>query len=405
MLAWHVCCKIVAFPLLTTIRCGSQAVFWLVIVVFPWEGPSIEVIRKFGCAATSALIVSASHGMSAGGSAPAPLIAALYCQLDSALVATTGCVKSELLCCARHENELQRFLSALHDLPALFELHHDLVRDMGNTRASRLALRTLVACAETFLVRRDATLRLIGHTCSLSHTVKDCDPIRRVYSIWQHDVFADLNECWVIADALLAGFEELCRTLKQCATTSRTTYLASYNRLLCTLRKYNDIDRIRCALGNTCRNALRLKTSHPGYPTVIYNWACARPRIFPHVVFMEPGTSLMTCLSAQFVSTSPLWHELRRCLGTKVGVLSFQENWEHDTSIPLRMSFPERMGVCRILHLYEYIDTTVVPARVFRNFRIGQQMHLEIIPDDSHSWDDYSMLPCDADLAHHWDRM
>ena len=63
-------------------------------------------------------------------------------------------VKSELLCCARHEHELQRFLNALHDLPALFVMHKQVVRDMGNTRASRVSLKTLVACAEKFLIRR-----------------------------------------------------------------------------------------------------------------------------------------------------------------------------------------------------------------------------------------------------------
>ena len=218
----------------------------------------------------------------------------------------------------------------------------------------------------------------------------------RVNSIWQHDIFADLKECWVITDALFAALVELSTTLRLCASTSRATFQASYCRLQCVLQEYNDIDRVRCALGITCKNADRHKTSHPGFPTVVYNWACARPRIFPLILFMETGSSLMQTMSAQFVSTSPLWHELRCCIGCRPNVRSFQENWDYDTSVPLREIFPKRMGVCRILHVFECGDTTVAPAC---NFRVNHEMHLEWMTEESHVWADHSMLPSDADIA------
>ena len=84
----------------------------------------------------------ATYRLPAGACAPAPLIMALYGHMDSSLAITSGRLKAELLSCARHENELQRFLNALHDLPFLYEQRRRLVVDMGNTFTYRNSATT-----------------------------------------------------------------------------------------------------------------------------------------------------------------------------------------------------------------------------------------------------------------------
>ena len=153
----------------------------------------------------------ATYRLPVGACAPAPLIMALYRHVDSSLTVTSERLKAELLCCARHENELQRVLNAVHDLPLLYEQRHLLVADMNSaftyrdlTTASlavlpigtlltprsfarhcghmvgrnalvslcRKSLKTLLSNAETFLIRRGVTLRLVD-TSSLARIVRE----------------------------------------------------------------------------------------------------------------------------------------------------------------------------------------------------------------------------------------
>ena len=344
------------------------------------------------------LVSTLARGMGDGGSAPAPLISALYCELDSTMARTAGLLKADLFCCAHHENELQRFLNALHDLPTLDVLHKRLVHNMGDPHASRQCLNSLVAWAESFLIRRGGTLRLIGHRCSLALRVEECNPQGRINARWRQGVYADLRDCWVITDGLHDAIAELRATLKQCASIARRSFHVSYGRLIGLLQEHNDVDRTRNALGSTCLNAVRFKTSHPGSPSVIYNWTGSRPRIFPLVVFMETGTSLKSALSAQFVCTSALWHDLRSCLGKGKNVRSFQESWDNDSSFSLHEVFPNRSGVCRVLHLAD-VGTPTVGLSGFCPF--SETGRAERESEDQQQWNDYTALPSFADFLLH----
>ena len=77
---------------------------------------------------------------------------------------------------------------------------------------------------------------------------------------------------------------------------------------------------------------------------------------------------------------------------------SFQEDWDYDTSVPLRVMFPKRMGVCRVLHVMECDVTTVEQPR---DFRVNEEMHLEWIPEDVQYWTDCTSLPSYTDFVLH----
>ena len=103
-------------------------------------------------------------------------------------------------------------------------------------------------------------------------------------------------------------------------------------------------------------------------------------------------------LSAQFVCTSALWHDLRRCLGNGKNVRSFQENWDNDSSLPLHEVFPNRSGVCRVLHLADVGPPTVELSGIFPFSETGRA---ERESEDRQLWNDYTALPSFADFLLH----
>ena len=330
--------------------------------------------------------------MKASASAPLPLIRALYCQMDESLASISVRINAELILVAQHENVLQRFLNALHDLPVILEQLSLITRTLGDTHASQEGLRKLVASAESFLARRAIAIRLTGQTCSLPHVVTKylAGGGRRLATHhW-------LREGTVVTDTLSCALNEMRVVLRLCATIARTAYQTSYRSLQGLFREYIDIDKIRCALGITCMHALRCKSPHPGYPTVIYNWVHDRPRIFPHVIIMKRGLSLMQVLATQFVVTSQAWNVLRRSLHSHDEVHSVNDNWDMRVAVPLQAAFMGHSGICRVLHLIG----TARPSLRTRSYHVNDNMQWEWVSEDEDAWTDIRVVNLGRELSY-----
>ena len=350
-----------------------------------------DVLRKFSCAAANSLR-PCSGPMIASASAPAPLITALYCQMDASLASISARINAELILVAQHENVLQRFLNALHDLPVILEQLSLITRTLVDTHASQEGLRKLVAAAESFLARRAIAIRLTGQTCSLPLVVKKylAGGGRRLATLH------GLRERTVVTDSLFFALNELRVVLRLCATIARTAYQTTYRGLLGLFREYIDMDRVRGALGSTCMHALRCKSPHPGYPTVIYNWVHDRPRIFPHIIIMKRGLSLTQVLATQFDVTSPAWNVLRRSLHSHDEVHSVNDSWDMRVALPLQAVFMGHSGICRVLHLIG----TARPSLRTRSYHVHDNMQWEWLNEDEDAWTDIRVVNLGRELSY-----
>ena len=322
-----------------------------------------------------------------GRSAPAPLINALYRQVDTTLSETSSRIKDELVLVVQHENWLQRFLNALHDLPSLLQMHACLVEKMNNSHASREDLRKLVAAAESFLIRRAVTIRLItrvGQSCGLTLLVKKYT----AGSGWRLNVFDDMRDCFIITDALFLALNEMDVSLKQCASVARKGYQDAYLRLQGLLLAYMEIYKVRLALECTCMHAGRSRTPHPGFPTVVYSWVHDRPRIFPHVILMDRGTSLSQALRTQVVTTSRAWHELRMSLIKQDDIHTIEDNWDMLSAVPLQAVYTGHSGLCRVLHLIG----TARPNLHTPTYHVNNRNQWEWVNVDEEFWPDIKLV-------------
>ncbi len=120
----------------------------------------------------------------------------------------------------------------------------------------------------------------LDHITSLEDIISGISALGRMGITFTGVSNMHLNEICATTEALLDALNELKDTLKQRASASRIAYQASWGFLHELFREYRSMDRVRGALGCACRNAVRFKTLHPPFPTIINNCVLVRPRIF-----------------------------------------------------------------------------------------------------------------------------